>query len=559
MLVELEIEDLAVIRRARLPFGPGLNALTGATGAGKSLVLRALELVRGSRATKADGACSVQALFRLDDALRDRVREALGPATIEDDELVLTRRITADGRSRAWINGRIAPLSTLRAVGEQLVDILGQGDTRRLETATERSALVDAYGGTIEDAAAYRAARAEARAAEERRDRLREAARERRRRLEFLRFEKAEIDAASVRAGETAALEEECGILESAEALRTLSEEAIATLYDDELAVVDRLAALERRASDLGDGATELLRPAVEALARARSEIDEAVAGFRAVLDRVDVDPGRLGTVSDRLDTLRRLLDRFGPTEEALLRHRDEAGRELHELEGDEENEAEADRLVERAEARLSTVGKALDKARARAAKRFAAAAAGELAALGMEEARFRAVLTPYSGETVRERAHTDGLSRVDFLLAANVGHPERPLAEVASGGETARIALALRRVAAAARAVPVLVFDEIDSGIGARLGEAVARCLRGIAAERQVLAVTHLPQVAAFATHHLRVEKRPGDGATEANVRLLDGPDREREIAEMMRGADAARTTRREARELLHRAEEAS
>ncbi len=559
MLVELEIEDLAVIRRARLPFGPGLNALTGATGAGKSLVLRALELVRGARATKADGACSVQALFRLDAPLDEATLAALGPIAAEDDELVVARRIAPDGRSRAWINGRIAPLSALRALGERLVDVLGQGDARRLETAAERSALVDAFGGTSALAKAYADARAAARAAADRRDRLHEAARERRRRLEFLRYERAEVDATAVRPGELAELEGEHGILEAAAQLRDVSGDAIASLYEDDDSIVDRLAAIERRAADLGDEAAALLAPAAEALARARSEIDEAVASFRHALERVDVEPGRLGAVRERLDAVRRLLDRFGPTEEALLAHRVAADLEIRALEADEDDEAEADRRVDEADRALEAAAEALDRARAGAARRLAKAAVRELVALGMEEARFRAVLSPYPGETIRDRAHADGASRVEFLLAANAGHAERPIAEVASGGETARIALALRRVAAAARDVPVLVFDEIDSGIGARLGEAVARCLRGIAADRQVVVVTHLPQVAAFAARHLRVEKAGGTKRTEASVVLLDGEDREREIAEMMRGADAAGTTRREARELLSRAGESS
>lgn len=545
MLVELEIENLALVERARIPFQPGLNALTGATGAGKTLVLRALDLVRGGRVDKerlgGSGECRIAALFRVAPELANSLAEGADSA---DGDFLLARTIGPDGRSRCSINGRLASLAELRGLGERLVEVLGQGETARLNDADERALLLDRFSGAGAAFERYRTARAAAVAARERRDSLCARGAERRRALEFARFQIAEIDGVALRPGELAELDAEAALLGAAEELRQTCGTALDDLYDAEGSAVERIGSHARRARALPEAARGLLLPAAEALERSRRELEDAVAEFRALLARAEADPARAAAVDARLDQVHRLLARFGPAEDQLFALRERLGAEVQQLLADEQDTEGADAAVAAADRELEAAAEALERARAKGAGGLAKRVGAALGKLDLGEARFRVALEAFPGASVFERARATGTAAVEFLLAANPGHPERPLHAVASGGEAARISLALHCALADVAATPVLVFDEIESGVGARLGSVVAAALREVAAGRQVLVVTHLPQVAAAAAHHVRAAKHSAGGRTRTSFEVLAGAERRAELAAMADGPKAARAS---------------
>ncbi|MFH0947017.1 MAG: AAA family ATPase, partial [Planctomycetota bacterium] len=348
MLIELEIENLALIRAARIQFAPGLNVLTGETGAGKSLVLRALELIRGGRFEKSQirhgsESSRVSALFRVPPAHQDRIRGVIEPLDLDGGQLLITRTASRSTEGRLYLNGTLAPLATLRALAPHLIDIVGQGEARLLAEADHRTALLDLYGGLTGRQIDFAGARGAALDLRNRRDRLQASARERLRRLEFLRFERTEIDRVAPEAGELDRLERELSVLEAADQLRTLIGSALSRLYEADDSVNDQVGRLLREMSGLDRGALELLSPAHTALDRAAREVEEAVAVLRSAADGISDDPRRAGQVSDRLDALRRLLDRFGPGEQDLFDHRSRVETQIEELEAEQDDTATLD------------------------------------------------------------------------------------------------------------------------------------------------------------------------------------------------------------------------
>lgn len=559
MLVELEIENLALLRRVHVAFAPGFNAISGETGAGKTLVMRALELLRGERADRTqvrDGAIEarVSGLFRVPENLREEIAEAIAPHELEeDDTLLLTRTVGKDGRGRCYANGRLVAQGVLKAVGARLIDLVGQGDAHRLSEPSHRARLVDAFGSLYEDHALYLAARERALSRRERRDRLVADEMLRRQRLDYLRYQLGEIDAVRPLTGELDSLSRESEVLEAAADLRRLAEEGVFELYDSDSAAITVVERLAQRIDALNEGARELLGPAKDALDRAAVELGEATQQLRAATENIGLDPARLDAVNQRLDLLRRLLDRFGPDESTLFQNRVRAESEIATLESDEEDRASADAEFAAAAEELRERGEKLDRSRAEAGSRLARAVERELARLGMPKARFSIDLVRNQGDVVAA-AEISGPSRVEFSLSANPGLKPRPIAEVASGGESARIALALQATLSAVLDTPCLVFDEIESGIGARLGDVVADSLAGLAKQRQVLVVTHVAAVAARAERHLHIAKHSSKDATESEIVALVGAARELEIGAMLRGQDAAEAARDTAREMLRR-----
>jgi len=566
MLIELEIENLALICRARVAFGTGLNVVTGETGAGKTLLMRALDLIRGVRVDRRQiragaDSCRVQALFQLEAPLRARVAKLIEPLLLADDQLLVTRVVSREAPGRVYLNGQLAPLATLRNLSGELLDVVGQGEAQRFAEGAYRASLLDLFGGLEAKREAYLETRASASALRGRLDRLLSEAHERRRRLEFLRFERNQIEEADPKPGEIGRLESELSVLEDLERLRLLLGTSLDRLYESDDSLTDRLGRMVREISELNTGARSLLGAATAALERAAFEIAEAVSVLRGVEDGLSNDPARRQVVGERLDVLRTLLDRFGPTEQQLFDYHSRLGAEIADLESDQQDVTTLEEQTRAAEERLERLGTELDRARSKAGSKLSRQVERHLAELGMRAARFSVALLPHSGETVLERAHLSGWSSVQFELAANPGHPPQPLSAVASGGEAARIALAIRKALAGVLQVPTLLFDELDAGIGARLGEAVGRCLESIARHRQVLSVTHLPQVAACADHHVLVRKHSrsahsgGTKGTEALLEVLTGSAREAEIAAMMRGSRSTPATRSEARQLLEEA----
>src|SRR5262245_30941404 len=552
MLRELRIRNFAVIETVTVPFAPGLNVLTGETGAGKSIVIDALLLVRGGRAqidvirTDAETA-TVEAVF--DVAGRREALAVLAEAglTPEDGRVVVRRELARSGRHRAFVNDGAVTVGLLERLGDELVEIHGQHEHQRLLEPARQLDLLDRFAGAEPARERVGAAFAAWRAVTEDVASLQAAARDRAQREDLLRFQVSELHAARLRPGEEDELRQERRRLQHAERLAKGLAEAAALLADDPEAAAARLARAARIFRDLGRLDPTFAAPA-ELLDGAVAQVEEAMLGLRGLRESIDGEPGRLETIDDRLDALTRLKRKYGDSEAVMLAHRDAAAAELERLARHEEALAEGERRVAAARAALEEAADVLGRARREAAARLAPAVQRELRALGMDRARFEVGLHTLAAEDVSAR----GRERVELRFSANPGEELRPFARIASGGELSRTMLALQVALARVERIPTMVFDEVDAGVGSGAAGAVADKLATVGAGRQVLCVTHLAQVAARAHHHLQLAKAVRAGRTRATVTPLGGAERVDEIARMLGGDPPSETARRHARELL-------
>ncbi|HEU4395717.1 MAG TPA: DNA repair protein RecN [Planctomycetota bacterium] len=555
MLAELEIRDLALLERARLSLRPGLVALTGATGVGKSLVLEALGLLAGGRAAaeivrRGAAAATVRGLFHLGPAHAREVAAILGIDEPEGGELLVERRVEPGGRGRASANGSPVTVAALRDAARLLVEIHGQSEHQRLLDPAAQAVLLDRAGGCEDEREAFAAALRAAREGRARRADLEARGRERLARLDYLAHVAKTLESARLRPGEKDELERERSRFDGAERWLADVHLAAEALSEGEGSAQDRLGAARgalARAAAL-DASLEAAREHVE---EALERVAEAARAAAAARDGASFDPERRAEVEERLDDLDRVLRVHGPTEEDALRAASAAAEEAARLRAEEEDGAAAGERARAADAALAAAARVLVRKRRAAAKSFAAGVLAELRDLSLGKARFEASVGEGSGD-LAETASENGPGPVEFLFSANPGEPLLPLARVASGGELARVSLALKSRLADADRTPVLVFDEVDAEVGGRLGPAVASKLRSVARGRQVLVVTHLPAIAAAADQHLRVTKGTAGGRTSAGVEELSGPERERELAEMIRGEGRAESGLAAARDLL-------
>ena len=575
MLIELTVRNLAVIEETRLAFAPGLNVVTGETGAGKSLLVDALEFVLGGAADRTllragAASASVEAVF--DVAGEPAVREALDALDLgldlEDDGIVaLSREAHREGRTVSRLNGRAAPVSVVRAVGDALVDIHGQGAHLSLLAPAQQRRILDDYGGLGEQ----RRAIADAIAGVERARRALEEtaaeARDAEQRRELLAFQAGEIEAAALRTGEEADLERERAVLASAESLRAACAAAYDALIEGGANAADLLGAAVQTLLRAPDPAGTL-RPHAAALESAAAQLDDAARGVRAVADAAESDPERLADVEERIALIRRLKRKYGGDEAAVAAFGEDARRRLELIDNAAGRRNEAEQALADALAKAGRLAWELSEERRRAADGLGSAVERELAAVSLGGAVFRVDVerAPADGgadgalpapDGARYVHGADGIDRVAFMLSANPGEEVRPLAKVASGGETSRMLLALNSALHAASGAPTLVFDEIDAGIGGRAATTVAGKLWTVARRGQALCVTHLPQIAAYADRHFRVGKSVHDERTYAGAEVVDGEQRVAELAGMMGGAGSAKLAAA-ARELLQAAEQA-
>jgi len=567
MLGELRIRDLGVIDDARLEVAPGLNVLTGETGAGKTMVVGALTLLLGERADvgavrAGQPAALVEGRLSLDGERQAIEALRASGADDEDGEVVVARQVLVEGRSRAQLQGRMATVAAVAEVVRPLVEVHGQHEFQRLlRPAVQRDLLDQFAGGDVlalraDFAAGWRRLRQVRRELDE----LQAKAREHEREAELLRYQLEEIAEAEVRPGELAELDAEAERLGNAEALREAAGLAWQLLGDDDdSGVVTALGSAARSLASPGrhDPTLGDLGVRAEGLA---AEVADLASSLRAYAEAVLVDPERLDLVQARIALLRDLLRKYGVDEAAVLAHAVRSHQRLTELEGgtlrSEALEAEAAALRRK----LAEQGAALSEKRSAAATRLAAALTDELTDLAMPHAR---VLVAVEQDEVpdglelgerRVAASEDGLDRIEMQLSANPGLPLRPLGRAASGGELSRVMLALRVVLAGVDRTPTLVFDEVDAGVGGRTAVAVGRRLAMLARHHQVLVVTHLPQIAAFADRHFSVEKfaDAGQGQTRTGVRLLDGGGRVHELSRMLSGMEDSGLAQAHAEELL-------
>ena len=567
MLKELRIRNFAVFDSVTIPFGPGLNVLTGETGAGKSITIDALTLLLGERAQPAEiirsGAesATIEAVFAL--AKKTPIPALLEGHgfTVEDGQLIVRRELVRNGRGRVFLNDANATLAVAEKLGEALVEVHGQHESQALLRPSRHLELLDAFGGLaiLRDKLRQRYEEWRAMAAE-----LAEwdaAARDKGARIERCRAELAEIDGARLRAGEEEALREERKRLQNAERLAEGASSAYTHLYDDPAAAATRLGQAIATLRELAkvDGA---LSGTVEALDVVAVHLDEAVRGVRAYRDGIVFDPPRLEEIERRLDEIGRVKRKYGETVGAVLAVRAKAEADLARLtEGDEHGRQLADRL-EKLRAELATRAADLSTRRDQAAGRLENLVAAELNELGIEKPVFKVRLTREpagEGEIAAGpegwRVGPRGADQAEFLFSPNPGEEPRALARIASGGELSRTMLALKVILAATDAVPILIFDEVDAGIGGKTADTVGRKLRQVARARQVLCITHLPQIACFADQHLRTEKRVEGDRTVTSVTALGKEERVREIARRLGGETVTDTTLQHARELVSQA----
>ncbi|MFY9634497.1 MAG: DNA repair protein RecN [Cellulosimicrobium cellulans] len=569
MLEELRIRDLGVITDATLPLGPGLSVVTGETGAGKTMVVTAVGLLLGARSDAGavrSGAKSAtaEAVLKLDAGHSAIARAIEAGADVEEfdggAELILARRLGADGRSRAFLGGRAAPVGVLAEIGETLVVVHGQSDQIRLKGAVAQRGALDKFAG---DALAgplgtYQTLHTHWKAVQTELETLRSAARDRLREAESLEIALAEIDEVDPQPGEDETLKAEAVKLANVEELRiaanTAHQALIAEDYGDEGDATTLVDAAKRTLEHVAEHDAELGSAAAR-LAEVGfllNDIATELASYQAGLD--SEGPERLAEIEGRRASLAKLVRKYAPSIDEVLVWTENARVRFDELQDDSTRIEALDAEVAKAEAELQKQAAAISKIRAKAAKDLSSRVSAELKALAMADA----TLVINLENTGQLMPH--GADEISFLLQPHSGAPARPLGKGASGGELSRVMLAIEVVLAAVDPVPTFVFDEVDAGVGGRAAVEIGRRLAMLARHVQVLVVTHLPQVAAFADQHITVTKtsvRGADGGTatgftSSDVRLLDGAERVKELARMLAGQEDSESARAHAQELL-------
>jgi len=569
MLTELRIENFAIIDQLELQFGAGLAVFTGETGAGKSIIIDALETVLGNRADSTfirSGAerANVEATFRLVDPVRITIHELLQTEELLDDPdyVTLGRELRLNGRNVARVNGRSVNLNLLHEIGEYLVDIHGQSQHLSLLRVRQHLGLLDGFADTEELLGAYQETYRKLQAVRRELEVLRQSERDAARRTDLLTYQVEEIDAAHLKTGEEEGLREERIRLANAEGLANLSQQALQLLDDgnpESPAITDLFGEVVDALQDLAR-----IDPGQATISSQASTIFEEVADLsrelRDYLESVEFNPKRLEQVEERLDLINGLKRKYGDTIEAILAAADQARQELESITHAEERTKELQVEQNKLFTQLAERGLALSEKRRAAAEQLARAIETELNDLRMPGARFQVAFerrTSPDGVPLPdgERLAFDltGLESVEFLVETNPGEGLKPLVKIASGGETSRLMLALKNVLAKADHVPTLIFDEIDQGIGGRVGTVVGHKLWQLTNRHQVLCITHLPQLAAFGQQHFQVEKQIEGGRTTTAVHAVEGEARLNELAQML--GEISLGTLKSAQEILQSA----
>ena len=583
MLRFITITNFATIEQLEMELEPGFNVLTGETGAGKSIIVDALSLLLGGRADAGNvrsGALQarVEGVFLLDGDLVQKISGALGEYEIDSDEeeLILAREVNLDGRNLCRVNGRIVPLRLLSALAEHLVDIHGQNEHLSLFRVREHLDILDKYGGLWELRTQVAERVRHLMEVRQELGRLQLEEQELAQRVDFLRYQVGEIRSADLRPGEDEALAVERDRLANAEQIIMLSDQAYRALYDSpdhRASVMDLMGQVTQHLAQLGK-----LDPSVgqefESANALTHQIDELGRTLRSYRDSIEYNPDRLQELEGRLDLIRGLKRKYGGTIDEVLDFAEKASEDLEDLYGSEER---AEGLKSRETELRTQVGDLagqLSMARRHAAGRLADAVEEEVAGLAAERAQVHVDInqTPSEQGVPVESGNLDpdsalsngeggrcfafsgtGIDSVEFLISLNLGEPPRPLARIASGGEAARLMLAIKSVLSEADRIPILVFDEVDAGIGGRVGSVLGQKLWGLSKSHQVLCVTHLPQIASYADRHIKVAKLASEDRTVTSVEDLADEARVTELSQML-GSDSG-ASRNNALEMLEQA----
>jgi DNA repair protein RecN (Recombination protein N) len=553
MLQLLSISNIALIEDLRVEFDGALNLLTGETGSGKSIIVDALGVLIGGRFTSellksGTERGSIEGLFSV--TPNPQLEALLDNSGFQNgDELIIRREISSTGRNKIFINNQLATQALLRDLRPFLVDIHGQGDQQTLFDPDTHLELLDTFAGQT----ALRADVAEAYETWNRLQRelstLRKDAAEKFQLVDTLQFQIGELERAQLTLGEDERLEEERRRLSNVEKLTTLCQASYSRIYEDDDAALGRLRQTIKDVVELSEYDSSF-RDYVEGLESARAMLEDLSFGLRDFADKLEFSPARLATIEDRLAELSRVKRKYGGSIETALEHLAQAQDRLRQIETFDEQEQQITLQSVAAQKRYLEKALKLHKLRVQAAKALEKAVEKGIAEVAMENARFQVQVS--ADDTDLERIGPTGIDRVEFHFSANVGEDVKPLARVASGGEASRLMLVLKTVSNASEFPRTIVFDEIDTGIGGRVSEAVGIKLKQLAQTNQVLCVTHQPQIARFADNHLVVQKETLDGRTLVRLNKLDRAGRVEEIARMLTGSEITDSARRHARELL-------
>lgn len=529
MLKELRIKNLTIIDDISIRFEPGLNVLTGETGAGKSIIIDALGLALGDRAQSdmiktGKNEASVEALFEVS---KHPMLEDLG--IVHDDGIVIRRNLSSGGKSRAYINDTIVNVQSLSDIGRSMVDMHGQHEHQSLLSSDKQRELLDFFGKLQNTVAEFQKMFSEVQSLKQEMERLTTDAKERANRIDMLTFQIQEISSASLKAGEKESLEEERLILANLSRLNELTEAAYALLYESEGACLEKLSSVIAKLREMS-----LIDPSinetVSMLDSAKPLIEDAAVSVRGYKEKYDVDPKRLENIEERLENIKKLEKKYGGNIDAVLAHKEKSEKELSTLEHSDERIAQIEAELAHKEAGLLQAASDISKKRKTTAEDISRAAKKILKELAFEKADFKVDVKP-------GQMSSHGMDAVEFLFSANPGEALKPLSKVASGGELSRVMLALKSILADVDMVPVLIFDEIDAGIGGKTADSVGIKLKNLANTHQVICITHLPQIASAADFHLMTEKLQKKDSVSVQIKELSKEERRTEIARMLSG----------------------
>ena len=551
MLMNLQVRDFAIVDRIDIEFDAGMTVLTGETGAGKSILVDALGLVLGERGNAKlvrNGAKRAEFSAGFDISALQAAAAWLEEQALDlDGECLLRRVIGADGRSRAFINGNAVPLSQLKALGEMLLDIHGQHFHQSLGRRDIQRDLLDHFGGLLDDRAVVATHYIEWQTLINRLEQLLDEESERASRLDLLTFQLQELDALVVESGEFDALSGERQKLQYSGRLAEGVSAALGKLYEDDANANSMVAEAQRSIEQLSEY-DAALAPVLELLNSASIQVAEVADALQRYTDTIDMDPTRQEWVEDRLAAIQAVARKHRVEPDELPGLVENLRAEHDELSHAEERGRELEQQADAARGEFERLASQLSKARHKAARKFAETVTDAMHGLGMPGGVFETSLAALD----MDQAKPWGLDDIEFLISANPGQAPQPLARIASGGELSRMSLAIQLIASDGSAIPTMVFDEVDSGVGGGVAEMVGRCLQDLGANRQVLCVTHLPQVASLADQHFRISKVTDGKSTRTQVHALGDEERVEELARMLGGVEITGKTLEHAAEML-------
>jgi len=556
MLIELRIKNFAIIDELSLSFSKGFNILSGETGAGKSIILNAVHLLLGDKATEewirsSEEEANVEALFDISGNLevkqkiKEKAPQVQGAG--EEDSLLIRRVISRSGRGKVFINGNMATLGALSEVGEVLLSIYGQHEHQSLQRMETHIDILDEFGGLLGLREEFQKQYEAFVSLSEEVDKIRNEKEKRAKERELMAFQSKEIEASGIQVGEEESLKEDRTILTHAKKLMDFAVASEETLYSGEGSTIEKIQKILSQGGDMA-AIDPSLSHLLKALDSALIQLEEIALAFRDYSRRVEVNPARIDEVENRLEEIDRLKRKYGSTVEAILVFKQRADVTLKSFTSDEEKLSQLENRLEPLRKIVDNLGKKLSGERRRVASELKRSIEKELNTLGMKKTVFEIRIDPLP-------LSLKGADRVEFLISPNVGEEVKPLAKIASGGELSRIMLAMKRILAKIGGRQVLVFDEVDAGIGGAMAEVVGRKLRELSQHHQVICVTHLPQIACFADQHHSVRKEVKSGRT---ITLVDRLDKELivdEIARMLGGLKVTEKTRAHAKEMIENA----